>query len=63
LNRGCKNAVTIENAMKQSNTQTLSAPTGQVVNPVELGGNRRVHSAWPRSGLYQTVMLSICPLI
>ena len=63
MNGGCYNVVTIEKTMKQSHTQTLNAPTGQVVNPVELGGNRRVHSAWPRSGLYQTVMLSICPLI
>lgn len=63
MNRGCKNVVTIEKTMKQSHTQTLNAPIGNAVNPVEHGVNRRIHSAWPRNGLYQTVMLSICPLI
>ena len=55
--------MTIEKTMKQSHTQTLNARTGQVVKPVEHGINRLVHSVCPRNGLYQTVMLSICPLI
>jgi len=63
LNRGRYNVVTIEKTMQQPHTQTLNAPTGQTVNPVEHGVNRRDHSVWPRNGLYQTVMLSICPLI